>query len=68
MEIECKNPELVIESLKPDMEKTDKFLIKFKTLENKLLLTVEAENIGSLLAGINSYGRLIKSVKNLEDL
>ncbi len=68
LEIECKNPDIIIKSIKPDLEKTDKFSIKLKALENKLSATIEAEDMGSLLAGINSYGRLIKSVKSLEDL
>jgi len=60
IEIECKEPEIIIESLKPENKDLKKFDIKLKAEKDKLKLEIEAENISSLLAGINSYMKLIK--------
>ena len=60
LEIDCKNPEIVLNSIKPDIEKIEKFDVKLKTEKNKLLLTIESKDLSGLLAGINSYVRLIK--------
>lgn len=61
IEIECKDPEIIIKSLEPDVEKTKRFDIEFKTDKNKILLIVKSDDFGGLLAGINSYLRLIKA-------
>ncbi len=60
IEIECKNPEMIINSIKPDMDER-KFVVKLKAKENELKLEISANDVSSLLAGINSYMRLIKS-------
>jgi tRNA threonylcarbamoyladenosine modification (KEOPS) complex Pcc1 subunit len=59
IEMDCKEPEIIIKSLKPD-EEAKKFDVKLTTEKNKLKLRIEAKDIPSLLAGINSYLRLIK--------
>lgn len=61
LEIECKNPEIVLKSLKPDLDDTEKFKVDLKVKENKLVLIIEAKELSGLLAGINSYARLIKA-------
>lgn len=61
IEIECENPETIIKSIAPDMTKTEKFDIKFEPAGNKLKISVEADEISALLAGINSYMRLVKT-------
>lgn len=60
IEIECKEPEIIIASLKPESTDLKKFDVKFKAEKDKLKLEIKAENISSLLAGINSYMKLIK--------
>ena len=60
IEIECKEPEIVIKSLKPDEEELNKFDVKLTSEKDKLKLKIEARDIPGLLAGINSYIRLIK--------
>lgn len=60
IEIECKEPEIIIESLKPESKELKKFDIKLKSEKGKLKLEVKAENTSNLLAGINSYMKLIK--------
>ena len=64
IELECKEPEIVIKSLKPDEEELDKFNIKLTSEKNKLKIKIEAEDISGLLAGINSYLRLVKVAMN----
>jgi len=61
IEIECEYPETVIKSINPDFEDTKKFDANLKAEKNKLILTVESDNISGLLAGINSYMRLIRT-------
>ena len=61
LEIECKNPDIVLNSLKPDMEESEKFSVDIKTGKDKLVLTIEAKELSGLLAGVNSYVRLIRS-------
>jgi tRNA threonylcarbamoyladenosine modification (KEOPS) complex Pcc1 subunit len=69
IEVECKNPEIVIKSLKPEIDDSIKFDVKAESVNDKLILTVESENISGLLAGINSYMRLIRVAKDgMEEL
>ena len=69
IEVECKNPEIVIKSLKPEIDDSIKFDVKIESVNDKLILTVESENISGLLAGINSYMRLIRVAKDgMEEL
>lgn len=60
IEIECENPEIVIKAIKPDMDE-QRFRVELKANDNKIKIKVKAKDISSLLAGINSYVRLIKS-------
>jgi tRNA threonylcarbamoyladenosine modification (KEOPS) complex Pcc1 subunit len=61
IEIECKYPEKVIKSLEPDLEETAKFNVRLDSEKNKIKLKVESKELSGLLAGINSYLRLIKT-------
>jgi tRNA threonylcarbamoyladenosine modification (KEOPS) complex Pcc1 subunit len=60
VDIECKEPEIIIKSLEPDVEELKRFVVKLKAENNGLKLEIEAKDISSLLAGINSYMKLIK--------
>jgi len=60
IEIACNEPELIIKSVKPDQEELNKFDVKLVSEKNKIKLKVEANDIPGLLAGINSYLRLIR--------
>jgi tRNA threonylcarbamoyladenosine modification (KEOPS) complex Pcc1 subunit len=60
IELSCKEPKMIVKSLQPDKEELNKFDIKLTPGKNKLKLEIEAEDISGLLAGINSYMRLIK--------
>jgi tRNA threonylcarbamoyladenosine modification (KEOPS) complex Pcc1 subunit len=60
IELECKKPEVVIRALKPDREELNKFKIKLTPSKGKLRLEVDADDVSGLLAGVNSYMRLIR--------
>lgn len=65
--IECKDPKTVIKALKPDIEETKKFDVQLETDENKIRLIIKSDDIPGLLAGINSYMRLIRtSISSME--
>ena len=68
LELECANPELVIKAIKPDMTETGKFKAVMKAEKTAVKLTVEAKDIGALLAGVNSYARLIKTSADMDNL
>jgi tRNA threonylcarbamoyladenosine modification (KEOPS) complex Pcc1 subunit len=61
IEVDCENPEIVIEALRPDTGASEKFSAGLAAGKGKLLLSVEAGEIGGLVAGVNSYMRLIRA-------
>ncbi len=69
LEIECKNPKIVIDALKPDLEDdVKKFTGKLSAGKDKLSVSVESETITGLAAGINSYLRLIKAASEVSEI
>jgi tRNA threonylcarbamoyladenosine modification (KEOPS) complex Pcc1 subunit len=60
IKISTENPDNVIKSIEPDMDQTEKFDVRLEADENQIVLTVEAKDESGLLAGINSYVKLIK--------
>lgn len=68
IEVECKEPKLAANAI--DVEKDDKkdFTVKLLPKKNKLLLTIRAEDISALQAGINSYLRLIKTATDVDSI
>lgn len=61
LEISCSQPELLLATLQPDIIKTDKFTVQLVAGKGCLKLTIAAADIAGLLAGINSYLRLIRT-------
>lgn len=61
IEIECESPDTVVKALRPEIEETKKFTVKLEAEKDRLKLMLEAEDVPGLLAGINSYLRLIKT-------
>ena len=61
IEISCEDPQIIVDSLKPEMESLEKFKTDIKVEDGKIMLLIEAEEISGLLAGINSYIRLIRT-------
>jgi tRNA threonylcarbamoyladenosine modification (KEOPS) complex Pcc1 subunit len=68
VEIGCKNPENVIKSIEPDKDQTEKFDVKLESSDSKVTVTVESDNFTGLLAGLNSYIRLIKTATVVEEV
>jgi tRNA threonylcarbamoyladenosine modification (KEOPS) complex Pcc1 subunit len=67
IKIECKNPEMIIKALKPDMD-SRRFDVELEVDDGKVELKVEAKDIAGLLAGINSYIKLIRTAINTEEI
>lgn len=67
IEIECMNPETVVKAIEPDMD-SRRFEVELKAGDGKVLLAVESEDIAGLLAGINSYIKLIRTAINTEEI
>jgi len=63
IEIDVENPDQIIQVIEPDMDQTKKFDVRLDSGNGKILLTVEAREEAGLLAGINSYVKLIKVAK-----
>jgi len=59
--IKCTDPENVIRALEPDIDDNYKFDVKINSDKNRLMLEIESNDISGLLAGINSYLKLIKA-------
>ena len=68
IEIECKNPEKVIKAIEPDLDQNPKFEVQLKSKENKIKLQINSKEVTGLLAGTNSYLRLIKTTIDLEEI
>lgn len=67
IEIECKDPELIIRTLKPDIEQAV-FTVQLEPRNRKLYMVVNAKSISNLLAGINSYLRLIRTTMEINEM
>lgn len=61
IEIECKEPNIIIKSLEPDAEQAKRFDVELKAENNKIKLEIKSKDVAGLLAGINSYMRLVKT-------
>jgi len=68
IEVDCENPEMVIKSIEPDMDKNNKFEVKLEAKKDKIEIKIKAKDTAGLLAGINSYLRLIKTTKDMEEI
>lgn len=65
IELDVNDPDTILNSLKPDIEQTKRFQVEFKKEDKKILMYVKASDITALLAGLNSYMRLIKTSMEL---
>lgn len=68
LEIECKHPEVIKESLQPDIDENSKFKAEIETEKDKIEVKIEAEDISGLLAGINSYLKLIRTSIEVQEV
>ncbi len=64
IEISCNEPEIILKSIQPELENAKNFKVNLKALKDKIIVNIESEKISGLLAGINSYLRLVKVAKD----
>jgi len=67
LKIECKNPEIIKNSLLPDVENKKDLKIDLSTDKNNLIIKIESKKISYLKAVINSYLSMVKTLKELEE-
>jgi tRNA threonylcarbamoyladenosine modification (KEOPS) complex Pcc1 subunit len=68
IEIPCKEPDKIIRSLKPDIDHNEKFDINIKKNKDGIKITIESKEISGSLAAINSYLKMVKTLKDLEEI
>jgi len=68
VEIETANPGLIIRALESDMTPSPKFRADLKAAKGKVVLTVEAAELGGLTAGLSSWLRLIRTAEEASGL
>lgn len=68
IEVECKEPKLAANAICVEQDDKKDFTVKLLPKKNKLLLTIRAEDISALQAGINSYLRLIKTAIDVDNI
>jgi tRNA threonylcarbamoyladenosine modification (KEOPS) complex Pcc1 subunit len=66
--IECTNPDVVVRAVRPDVGETGRFTASLKAAEKSVKLIIESRDVTGLLAGVNSYVRLIKTSTDICDL
>ena len=66
--IECADPDAVVRAVRPDMGEAGRFTASLKAAEKSVKLIVESKDTTGLLAGVNSYVRLIKTSNDICDL
>lgn len=66
--IKLENPKQAYEALKPDLENTDRFKVKVLPKKGELYIQIEAKDLTAARAAINSYLRLINTVKEIEEV
>ena len=66
IKVELKNPKTVLKALKPDVEKTERFEVELKALQKHLNLKIKAKDLTAMQAALNSYLRLINTIKEVD--
>jgi tRNA threonylcarbamoyladenosine modification (KEOPS) complex Pcc1 subunit len=67
LKIECRNPEIIMKSLLPDIKEKKDPKIDLKIDKNNLIIEIESKKISYLKAVINSYLSLVRALKELEE-
>ena len=66
--IKLENPKEAYEALKPDLENTERFSVKVTPKKGELYIQIDAKDLTAAGAAINSYLRLINTVKEVGDI
>ena len=67
IEIECKEPDMIIKAVSPEIE-AKKFDVKLEDKKDKIMLTIGSKDMTGLLAGINSYMKLIRTAISMKEI
>ncbi|MBU5557983.1 MAG: KEOPS complex subunit Pcc1 [Candidatus Aenigmatarchaeota archaeon] len=67
IEIETDDPKTVADALRPDIE-AKHFSVELRPSKDKLNITIHADSIGKLTAGINSCLRLVRAAKSAQEV
>ncbi len=68
LKIKLENPKQAYEALKPDLENTERFKVKVSPRKGELYIQIEAKDLTAARAAINSYLRLINTVKEVDEI
>jgi tRNA threonylcarbamoyladenosine modification (KEOPS) complex Pcc1 subunit len=67
IEIECKEPGMMIKAVSPELG-AKKFDVRLEDKEDKIIMTIESKDMTGLLAGINSYMKLIRTAISVKEI
>jgi len=65
--IPVKEPLKAVEALKPDITKADRFKVSITPLKDEVEIKITADDVSALRAAFNSYTRLLKTIKSMEE-
>lgn len=66
MKIPCRNPKIVVESLKPDLKRDKYSRISLRPSRNFVILKVSSEKVGHMKAIVNTYISLVSTLDRID--
>ena len=66
--IALENPKAAYEAIKVDSENTERFKVELSTTKSELCIKIDAQDITAARQAINSYLRLINTLKEVEKI
>ncbi len=66
--ISLENPKAAYEAIKADKEDTERFKVELFVSKNELHIKIDAQDITAARQAINSYLRLINTLKEVEKI
>jgi len=68
LRIVANKPELIEDSLKPDVENTKNLKINIRSSKKEVIISIKTPKLSYLQAVINSYLSLIKNLKEVDEI
>ncbi len=68
LEIDCKNPKVVADSVMPEAAQLKKFSASLRAEKGRLVLEMESDSPSGLLAGLSSYIRLVRAALHAAEI
>ncbi len=66
--ISLKNPKTAYNAIKPDLENTERFKAEISAGKDELCIKISAKDLTAARAAINSYLRLIDTIKEIDEV